>query len=252
MSEPNGKIKRLARTWNALGEHDPLWAVLSEPSKRGRRWYVSDFFASGEGEIAGMERTLADLHVVLDRKVALDFGCGAGRVTRALASRFDQVFGIDVAESMIAEARRLNADLSNATFEVNARTDLKLVESGSVDFFYSRLVFQHMDPELTLGYVAELGRILSGRGTAVFQIPIARAARSAASRVARNLLRPLMNFALFGPRMSMFAVSPHLVYKALAGAGLEVLTTLDDAGARPLPSKLYIAVRRHAPAAMVS
>jgi len=35
---------------------------------------------------------------------ALDFGCGPGRVTRALAAWFDESVGVDVSPVMIAEA----------------------------------------------------------------------------------------------------------------------------------------------------
>ena len=42
------------------------------------------------------------------RALALDFGCGAGRLSRALAAHFEHVVGVDVSASMIETARALN------------------------------------------------------------------------------------------------------------------------------------------------
>ena len=57
-----------------------------------------------------MFRQLEDLGVTVSRGRALDFGCGAGRLTRALAARFESVVGVDVADAMLDKARALNAD----------------------------------------------------------------------------------------------------------------------------------------------
>jgi SAM-dependent methyltransferase len=243
MSRTDDKLRRLSRTWDSFGREDPLWAVLTEPSKRGRKWDPREFFATGEAEIAEVESMLRGLQLEPRRNLAVDFGCGAGRVTRALASRFDHVVGVDVAGSMIAEARRLNDDVENATFSVNTRPDLPLIESGSVDFFYSRLVFQHMDPELTLGYLAELGRILARGGVAAFQVPRSPVPRSRPVSILRALVRPLRRLPCLAPRMSMFAVPERRIERTLTGAGLTLVAAEEDAGALPLPSYLYVATR---------
>ncbi len=39
-------LQQLRRTWDNLGEADPLWAVLAAPSKRGNRWDVREFGAT--------------------------------------------------------------------------------------------------------------------------------------------------------------------------------------------------------------
>ena len=42
------------------------------------------------------------------RDRALDFGCGVGRLTRALGTRFESALGVDISAGMIEQARRLN------------------------------------------------------------------------------------------------------------------------------------------------
>ena len=39
------------------------------------------------------------------RRSALDFGCGIGRLSQALAEHFDQVYGVDISPKMIELAR---------------------------------------------------------------------------------------------------------------------------------------------------
>ncbi|HZC31292.1 MAG TPA: methyltransferase domain-containing protein, partial [Gaiellaceae bacterium] len=124
-------------------------------------------FASGEREIA---RTLRRVRV--GREAALDFGCGVGRLTQALASRFDRVVGVDVSVRMVEIARRLNS-YDNVEYVVNAEPALPFPDE-SFDFVYSMVVLQHMPPALGRGYIAELVRMLRAGGTLVFQVPDAR------------------------------------------------------------------------------
>src|SRR6476619_7690763 len=107
---------RQARDWNDLAQVDPLWAVLSVDDKRNRRWDPDEFFATGEADVEHILATATQLGRPAQRSRAFDFGCGVGRLTRALAQRFDETVGVDVSERMLEQARRLNADAPNITF----------------------------------------------------------------------------------------------------------------------------------------
>jgi SAM-dependent methyltransferase len=102
---------------------------------------------------------------------ALDFGCGVGRITRALSSFFEEVHGVDIAPSMVEQARRLAGPDSGCTFYVNDSQDLGLFETGAFDFVFSVLVLQHMEPVYSMRYVRELVRVLSTGGILCFQLP---------------------------------------------------------------------------------
>lgn len=163
-------IERLRSTWNALGEDDPLWAILSQPDKRGGQWNVQEFFAAGAAEIAGLEQVCAHLGLPRERRRALDFGCGIGRLTRALATRYAEVVGVDISSSMLAQARQLHAHLVNVRFVENAQTRLDFLADASVDIVYSVITLQHIPAALQRGYVQEFLRVLAPGGLAVFQI----------------------------------------------------------------------------------
>lgn len=166
-------LARVRKTWQQLGNDDPLWAVLSSPDKRGGRWELDEFFASGRGEIDHwLDIVLPRRGVPMQRRLAVDFGCGAGRLTRALGRHFGNVIGLDVSTSMVRTARRLNADVSNICFRENRGLQLDLIADRSVDFLSCCIVLQHIPANLQLAYIAEFFRVLAPGGVAMFQFVV--------------------------------------------------------------------------------
>jgi SAM-dependent methyltransferase len=166
-------LERHKRDWEQLADTDPLWAVLTDPSRKGGRWTREEFLETGERQIAALLERAGALGRPAARRRAFDFGCGAGRLTRALAGRFDEAVGVDVAEGMVEVARELNTDVPNVRFEVNDRPDLERFESGSFDLVYTDLVLQHLPSrELLRRYVAELLRLTTEDGLLVFGVPV--------------------------------------------------------------------------------
>lgn len=187
------ELDRVRQTWQRLGSDDPLWAVLSSPDKRGGRWAIDDFFASGRDEIDNqLEIVLPPLGLPMQRRLAVDFGCGAGRLTRALARHFGCVIGLDVSTSMVRTARRLNAEVSNIAFRENPSTQLESIVDRSVDFLSCCIVLQHIPANLQIGYIAEFFRVLAPGGVAMFQFVIG-SDDSSRGRVYKRLSNRWMN-----------------------------------------------------------
>ena len=165
----------LARTWDTLGEHDPLWAVLTHPGTEGGRWDVEAFFKDGDAQVAGaLAMVETDLGWKLATGAALDFGCGVGRLTQALCRRFDRVDGVDIAPSMIRAAEQFNRYGDRCRYHLNLKEDLSIFPDDSFDFIYTTYVLQHMHPVFARHYVEEFVRLLSPDGLALFQIPTAK------------------------------------------------------------------------------
>jgi SAM-dependent methyltransferase len=132
---------------------------------------VGDFWASGESEIADRLARAAQLRRPAGSGRALDFGCGVGRLTRALAVRFDDCVGVDVSDVMVRRARELNADRPNCTFVHSVLPDLSRFESRSFDLVYSNKVLQHLPSRsLVCGYVEEFLRVARPDGLVAFQM----------------------------------------------------------------------------------
>jgi SAM-dependent methyltransferase len=165
------ELQNLQSHWNAWGERDPFWAILSDPAKKDGGWNVDEFFQTGKNWMDRVMRYVETLHLPLARNKALDFGCGVGRLTQALCSYFQESVGIDIAESMIGKAQRFNKHGDRCRYYMNSRNDLSLFDDGSFDFVYSILVLQHMPHRYSQRYIAEFLRILAPGGLIVFQLP---------------------------------------------------------------------------------
>jgi ubiquinone/menaquinone biosynthesis C-methylase UbiE len=166
------QIERQAQDWNELAQLDPHWAILTSPGKRFGRWDSDEFFATGTAEAEAFMRRAAELGRPRERGRALDFGCGLGRMTRALARHFDECVGVDISEEMVRGARDANADVDNVSFEVNHATDLRRFPDASFDLVYSVIVLQHVPDRAAIeSYVREFCRVLRPGGLAVFTLP---------------------------------------------------------------------------------
>jgi SAM-dependent methyltransferase len=165
------KLERLQRHWDEFGRQDPYWAILTDPAKKGNKWDIEEFFATGHREVDDVLTWVESLGMTVRLGRALDFGCGAGRISQALARHFDHVTGVDIAPSMIALANRHNRYGDRCRYLLNEYADLRQVQAASVDFVYSRLVLQHLRPNVIKAYVAEFVRLLDVGGVAVFNVP---------------------------------------------------------------------------------
>ena len=150
-------LRRLARNWNEFAARDPLWSILTLDDKRGNRWNLDEFLGTGRSEINAALRWARECRPQFGAGRALDFGCGVGRLTQALAASFAEVHGVDISENMIEAARRLDPE-ERATYHVNGSADLALFPDEHFDFVYSSITLQHMEPWLMRGYLREFVR----------------------------------------------------------------------------------------------
>jgi len=165
------EFRRLARNWRAMGDTDPMFGVLSDPTKFGGKWSSDEFFASGRAHVRKLLGILDGLGARFERGDCLDFGCGMGRLTIPLAECFAQTIGVDVASSMIGPASRHVPPGVRCEFVVNRHPDLRTVPSARFDFVHSCLALQHIPPAITVRYLAEFLRVCRPGGLVVFQLP---------------------------------------------------------------------------------
>src|SRR5262249_37009473 len=156
------------RDWEELATLDPLWAILSDPKKRYGKWQVDEFFHTGVREIAWLMEQCESLKLPRNRHHAIDFGCGVGRLTRALSGYFSECHGVDISNSMVEAARRLNP-----ACQFRLGSSLKSFPAGYAAFIYSTLVLQHQpDPTNVARIITDMLRVLAPGGLLVFQMPL--------------------------------------------------------------------------------
>lgn len=164
-------LDHVRKTYEEFGEKDPFFAVLSDSSRRGGKWDAEEFFATGRAEIKAAMADLDALGCIPPANRALDFGCGVGRLSQALADHFESVTGVDISSSMLRVAREQNRHGSRVQYVHNTVPNLAQFDSGSVDFVYSNIALQHTPRDTAESYISEFFRLLRPGGIALFQVP---------------------------------------------------------------------------------
>lgn len=166
-----GPLKRGQQRWEALARTDGLWAICADPEKRNGKWSREEFFATGKKEVDAVLARVRSLGLEPDpTSRALDFGCGVGRLTRALAPHFRECWGVDISSTMVANAIDYNRDVPNCHFCINQAEHLRIFPGHYFGFIYSSIVLQHIELKLVKRYLREMVRVLRPGGVLVFQI----------------------------------------------------------------------------------
>lgn len=247
------KLHLTRRHWDRMAATDPLWAVLTSPDKRGNRWQIDEFFASGRDSVAAEIKGVSERYPALRLETALDFGCGVGRLTQALALHFKRVTGVDISETMLTQARQHNQHGERVNYLHNPHPDLHLLADNQFDFVYSIITLQHMEPAYAKRYIAEFVRVAAPGGAILFQVPSERPPvkrlrgwsllwpPSVYKRVRRWVRRVLV----IEPTMEMHALPRAEVEQTLRAAGAEILNVYRyNAAGSALESWGYLARKR--------
>jgi SAM-dependent methyltransferase len=161
-------IQHYALQWEKNAQQDPLWAILTDDRYAGGLWSLDDFFTTGENDIRLIFDYMKQSGVFVEPGIFLDFGCGVGRASRPLQTRFTAGYGVDISPRMIDLARQY---VPKVNFHVNQEDSLTFVGSKTIDFVFSHIVLQHMNNDLQKKYIREFFRVLKPGGLAAFQIP---------------------------------------------------------------------------------
>ena len=161
-------------TWEEKAKENPLYAVMS----------VGDFVDSGsaptEEELEGFFENgrekvgrwilpwLCGIPAYPDVRV-LEFGCGMGRLLKALAPSCPNCCGVDISPTMIEHAaRHLPPDVTVKLLEPIGRIPF---EDNSFDCVFSYAVLQHIrQKSVVCNAIREIGRVLKPGGHVKIQI----------------------------------------------------------------------------------
>ncbi len=225
---------RMRESWDRRARRDAFYYVETA------HWDgdVEAFFALGEERTRELvDPVLARLARPAPESSAVDLGCGVGRFSRAFASRFREVLGIDVSAEMVKQAREANPDSPNLRFAAGDGVTLPSGD-GAHDFVWSYEVFQHMpDEDVIRSNLREVARILRPDGLALLHVKTepeggrlraaaARLVPDAAVRLVKRALRrdPLVS----DPSFRGTALRPDRLRELFAEAGLHVREVRDD------------------------
>lgn len=221
------------RDWERWGATEPYYGVLT--GERFRLASINDnraeFFETGTSFVQSILSRLETTFGQISRTRALDFGCGVGRLTQALSLEFDQVVGLDISRSMLA----------NAVVKPNIRyglSDDELSEAcGMFSLVISYIVLQHIDPSRGLRLISRLLSRVEAGGGALIHVSVhpkrnivARTAALARSHVpgANGLFNLVLRRPLGDPQMRMGNYSLAAVLQLFQREGFEDLLTFTE------------------------
>jgi ubiquinone/menaquinone biosynthesis C-methylase UbiE len=170
--------RRIARNENVL------YSIAGDPAKRESGWSEDEFYESGRSDWADFERRWRQYAPGL-AGTCVEIGCGAGRITRALAGSFDRVVALDVADEMIAMASA--AAPANAEFVRVDGPEIPLADA-TADAVFSCHVLQHLETDAAVrAYLREARRVLRPGSSAMLHLTVSSAPRSRLWRAREEL-----------------------------------------------------------------
>jgi SAM-dependent methyltransferase len=161
---------QMRRDWDERARRNALHFTNSERSD----WDEAGYAATGEQNIR--EFILNDMENICQgagpaTMRVVEIGCGAGRMTKALANLFGEVHAVDISVEMIRIAHERLAGATNVFFYHNNGMDLRDLPSGQFDFALSFIVFQHIpSKDVIESYIKEVHRVLKPGRLFKFQV----------------------------------------------------------------------------------
>ncbi len=218
--------------YEKFGKEDPFWAVLTQKQYKGTDIDLEKFFATGRNDISYHLEKIEEINLSLSKHKCLDFGCGVGRLSNALAEYFEQVYALDVSSSMIEKAESLRKH-GNIEFVLNKEPNLEVFEDETFDFVFTDKTLQHIPYPQSKTYIAEFLRVLKPRGIIVFMVPDGRyyiegSITHQFSQFYRDKLRPFFKKLRGKPPVQIHPFSKRKIEEIVAHYNGKILQTEID------------------------
>lgn len=170
LNDPKTILERMRDDWDRRAREDAERSIYTRDSSLD----CPGFDDSGRANYNQLVRPY--LPILLNGRpagecVAVEIGCGVGRMTRWFAEAFGEVHAFDVSPVMVEEAWRRLAGYRNVKLYAGSGADLKPLADESADLVFSYIVFQHVPSKAVVeNYVLEAARVLTSGGALKIQV----------------------------------------------------------------------------------
>jgi protein-L-isoaspartate O-methyltransferase len=217
-------FSRIQQGWEALGESDPYWSVITQPQYHQHEFkqHEEQFYSSGK-YIAEIFMAALRRHQInpADLGSLLEIGCGVGRVTQYLAAHFSRVIAADISAPHLAIAREYLASLGVHHVECRHCPQADVwSQMEPVDAILSVITLQHNPPPVMRWMLSTLLSKLNPGGIAWVQIPTYRTGYL--FEIERYLSAPPQR------QMEMHFLPQDTIFRAIYAAGCICLEVRED------------------------
>jgi cyclopropane fatty-acyl-phospholipid synthase-like methyltransferase len=154
--------------WERFAREDAEYFILTESGRRDTEARRALFLDSGQRvahRILGEVRGLLPGH-----DLAIEIGCGVGRILLPMSRCFERVYGVDISPTMLARLQQNAREQGRANIH-GYLPDQAWSEEQRADLIYSWIVFQHLEQIDTIrSYVERASRALKPGGIAFWQL----------------------------------------------------------------------------------
>ncbi|WP_051472001.1 class I SAM-dependent methyltransferase [Patulibacter minatonensis] len=164
-ADDDPELHRIVRFWDARAREDAVRYSVPGGTAIGD----DAFRAAGEAVLDALERDLGWSAQGAGR--VLDLGCGAGRLTGALADVADEVVAVDASSRMIEAARTRLGELPDVSWQTTDVGDLVRLPDDVADAALCIGVLPHLPTaKHVAAAIAEFGRVLQSGGAVAFDV----------------------------------------------------------------------------------
>lgn len=225
-------LEQVQISWEHFGWQEPHWSVLTTDEFRQANLAANQekFYESGRygvEQFLNLLRRNGCLPEKLSDKRIIEYGCGVGRVTHALAQRFGEVYAYDISAPHLRLARQFtdSLKLNNIRF-TQIKHPKDVLHLPQVDAVYTAIVLQHNPPPVIRFILQALLGALTPGGVAYVQIVTYQ---QDYTFDAETYLRTAPQ--RIGQVVEMHVLPQRRVFEIIAQSRCRVLEVLDDAWA---------------------
>lgn len=247
------------KNWDRLSNLDPYWAILVDSEKINMKWEVNEFYSTGKKQIYKLFGLLNKLGINVRFNRALDYGCGVGRLSEALADYFEDVIAVDFSQNTLnlAKTRR---QCANLTYQKVNGQDISNFPSKTFDFVVSLITLQHSPSKVQYNLLKEMVRVIKDDGVIAVTLVTHMGLGNFLRNVSNNISPKITNLFLqlrqrvigkkighydIGIASQMFPVSKRKVLTTMKQLGLECkyLNTSEISGTEDSSLEIFIIYR---------
>ena len=153
---PQTSREALSELWESYARSDAEYYIWTDVEKG------DDFVASGERDAAQLLTLCRPF--LRQRRLAVEIGCGVGRLLIPISREFDRAVGVDIAPTMLRKLAD-NCGRAGVTNVAGMLAHEPWDARGPIDFAYSHIVLQHIEDWAIIdSYFARVAAALSADG----------------------------------------------------------------------------------------